>query len=276
MSDGLWHDRQGSGPTLVMLHGWALNSRVFDGLAAALADSCTVIRIDLPGHGRSSEAAVLQQAGWNVASLADQVAPRVPRGAAVLGWSLGGQVAMELAARAGEHAGPLLLLATTPRFLAAPALHWAAGLDPIVLARFARLLQQDLRVTIRDFLDLQVRGSRAADLTLQALQHALTQQGLPSPGAMARGLEMLRDTDLRARLACIAAPTLVLHGQYDRVTPPAAAAALAAAISGARRLELPRCGHAPFLSHAGEVATAIRAHLAAAAANTANAAAAGA
>jgi pimeloyl-[acyl-carrier protein] methyl ester esterase len=253
----LWHDAIGDGPVLVLLHGWALNSRVFDSLAASLARRFRVVRIDLPGHGRSGESAALRERGWTPEMLAGEVAPLVPRGAIVLGWSLGGQVALALAADEVAAVGGLVLVSSTPRFVAAPESNWLAGLKPSVLAQFAKFLLSDPRGTVRDFLDLQVRGSRDAAQSLHALQTALERQGLGAPGALARGLDMLRVADLRPRLRDIRAPTLVIAGQYDRVTPPAAAQALAAGIAGAMLLELPRSGHAPFLSHEPEVVAAI-------------------
>jgi pimeloyl-[acyl-carrier protein] methyl ester esterase len=56
-------------------------------------------------------------------------------------------------------------------------------------------------------------------------------------------------------------PTLVISGQYDRLTPPGAGEALAAAIPGARHWLVPRAAHAPFLSHRDEFAREVDAFL---------------
>ena len=58
--------------------------------------------------------------------------------------------------------------------------------------------------------------------------------------------------------------TLIISGQHDRITPPGAATWLAAAMPGARVIELPRAGHAPFLSHAPDFTRELRAFLEAA------------
>jgi pimeloyl-[acyl-carrier protein] methyl ester esterase len=251
-----WIEREGQGPALVMLHGWGLNLRVFDALSERLRDAFEVIRIDLPGHGRSPESLALQRDGWTHGALATELLPQLPSRFTLLGWSLGAQLAIEMAAAAPGRVAALLLLSATPRFAAAP--DWPWGAAPEVLAGFAAQLQSDYRGTVRDFLELQVRGSRNASETLISLQSALFRQGECPPPVLGRALELLHRADLRARLSLIQAPTLVLAGQYDRVVHPGASRALAAALPHATFHELARCGHAPFVSHEKECAALLR------------------
>jgi pimeloyl-[acyl-carrier protein] methyl ester esterase len=250
-------ERRGSGSRqLVLLHGWALNLRVFDALSSALEPQFTITAIDLPGHGRSAEPAALAQDGWTLERLAAWIAPVLPPAAVVLGWSLGGQVALQLARQAPERVAALVLVSSTPRFVSGDG--WTQGVAPAVLAHFAKHLGGDYRQTVHDFLELQVRGSRDAAAALAALQAALFAQGEAAPAVLARSLEVLRHSDLRDALGPIAQPALVIGGQYDRVTPPGAARALAAALPHARHHEFARCGHAPFLTHEAEFAALLR------------------
>ena len=254
---GLCVERRGDGArTLVLLHGWAMNLRVFDALAQALAPHFTVLAIDLPGHGRSAEAPSLAHDGWTLERLAAAIAPALPRDSLLLGWSLGGQVALQLALDAPERVAALALVATTPRFVVGA--DWPHGIAASVLAHFARHLGGDYRDTVRDFLDLQVRGSRDAPAALATLQSALFSHGEAAPAVLARALEVLSRADLRARLGAIAVPALVLSGQHDRVTPPGAARALAAGLARGQHHEFARCGHAPFLSHEAGFAALLR------------------
>jgi len=50
----LYVEVNGSGADLVLLHGWGLNLRVWDGLVEELHDRFRLIAVDLPGHGRST------------------------------------------------------------------------------------------------------------------------------------------------------------------------------------------------------------------------------
>jgi pimeloyl-[acyl-carrier protein] methyl ester esterase len=248
---GLYTEVRGSGPTLALLHGWGLNLRVWDGLAAALGEHFRVVTLDLPGHGRS---------GWlpersSLAAQAEQVHETVSAITptySLIGWSLGGQLALQLAAGAAAPGiDRLVLIAATPRLSAGPG--WAWGAPPERLAEQAAGLRADYHRTVSDFLELQVRGSAGGEAALARLRAALFAHGEARPQALARGLELLRDTDLRPLLGGIARPALVIAGQYDRVTHPAASRALAEALPDARYVEIRRAAHAPFLSHLPQV-----------------------
>jgi pimeloyl-[acyl-carrier protein] methyl ester esterase len=244
-------------PTLVMLHGWGLNLAVFDDLAARLAPRYDVLRLDLPGHGRSgADVAALEQ-GIEAAAAqldAELTALQAGHGAPLhlLGWSLGGMLALALAAAAPQRIARITLLASTPCFVTRD--DWPHGLAPEVLETFATQLRADYHRTVHEFLELQVRGSAQSARTLQELQAALDAHGAATSRALAAGLELLRSVDLRDSLPRITAPALVVSGQYDRVTPPWAGRALAAALPHGEFREIARAGHAPFLSHADTVA----------------------
>jgi pimeloyl-[acyl-carrier protein] methyl ester esterase len=269
----LYTEVRGSGPALVLLHGWGLNLRVWDGLAAELQDRFRIVAVDLPGHGRSEWLPGRSSLQEQAAQIDETVASITER-YFLLGWSLGGQIALRLAATRPAGLDRLVLIAATPRLPAAP--DWPHGAPPERLAQQAAGLRADYQRTVSDFLELQVRGSAEATAALSQLRTALFAHGtqaathLPHRGrhpeqrgeepgercpdgprldALAYGLELLRNTDLRPLLGHITLPTLVVAGQYDRVTMPAASHALAEALPNARYVEIRRAAHAPFLSH---------------------------
>jgi len=250
---------------LVMLHGWALNLRVFDELvdqleAPAAQPRFDIQRFDLPGHGRAPEPPELYNynpdGAWDMGRIADWLLKEMPSRFILLGWSLGAKVSMEIAARAPERVIGLVLISATPKF--ARSDDWPYGTNPAALEALGRHLREDYRGTVNDFLSLQVRGSMQAEAALSNLRNALLAQGECQPPTLLRSLRLLHQVDQRSRLSSIVAPTLVIAGQYDRVVHPAATQAAAALIPHSRYHELPRCGHAPFISHTHEVVELIQ------------------
>lgn len=243
-------DTAGHGPSLVLIHGWALHSGVWSQLLPALTRRYRVTRIDLPGHGYSPS----PSGTFGLQAAADAAAAHAPPGAAWLGWSLGGQVAMA-AALAGHDIGRLVLVSTTCRFVAAEG--WPCGIAAATLASFAASLAEDPRRTVRDFLALQLRGDPRASSLLRLLRAVLEERDLAAPAALRAGLEILAATDLRTRAAVIRQPALVISGERDRLTPPEAGRRLAETLPEGSYLEFRGASHAPFLTHPDEFTGAL-------------------
>ncbi len=255
-------------PVLALVHGWGMNARVFDALVELLEADFEVRALDLPGHGGREALAENTLQSW-----ADDLAQQLPDNATLLGWSLGGQVAMRAALDHPHRIARLVLLASTPKFVAAA--DWARGMAPADLQDFGAALLADPQATLLRFLSLQTRGM-AGHTTPHGLQpvvdrsplggqkpllQQLRQTLLAAPQAQAEalssGLTILHDTDLRAELPRLMQPTMVLHGALDTLTPPSAGAWLAETLPAAHYIEFARAAHAPHLSHGLEVAAAI-------------------
>ena len=129
------------------------------------------------------------------------------------------------------------------------------------LARFGDELRLAYRLTLQRFLALQLRGSDDGRAVLAALRQALFARGDPVPNALASALSLLAAADLRGVVPAIAAPTLVVAGDRDTLTPPEASAWLASALPAARLAPIPGAGHVPFLSHPAAFNAALEAFL---------------
>ncbi len=179
----------------------------------------------------------------------------------LLGWSLGGQFALDLAAAMPASIERLVLVATTPRFLAGPG--WRFGLAPAALTRLAAEVRADPKLAVSNFLHLQARGlaPRTAGRVLHWLNAALGRGGAAQQAALAWGLDRLKEGDLRATARAGARPRPGHRRAARCITPPAASRALAKALPRGRYRELRGAGHAPFLSHPGQFATLLEAFL---------------
>lgn len=229
----------GRGPAVALIHGWGLHGGAWGGIVGRLAAEFTVHAVDLPGHGGSPRVAGGLD-GW-VEALAASLPP-----AHLVGWSLGGQLALALAAARPARALSLALVATTPRFVAAP--DWPAALGADVLAAFAADLAADPQATLARFLALQAQGDAAARTAVRELRARLAERPPPAADALADALALLAGNDLRRMVRGVAAPTLLLHGGRDPLVPAAAVRWLARALPQARLESFPAAAHAPFVT----------------------------
>jgi len=228
-----------------------MNARVFDTLTELLADDFEVRPLNLPGHGGREPLVNNTLQSW-----ADDLTQQVPDGATLLGWSLGGQVAMRAALDHPDRIARLILLAATPRFVADD--DWPHAMALQDLSDFGAALLADPRATLLRFLSLQTRGMEGQKAMLQQLRQTMLAAPPPHTSALSAGLEMLLANDLRKAARQLRQPALIVHGALDTLSAPTAGAWLASALPDARHVELPRAAHAPHLSHAAEVAAEIR------------------
>ncbi len=253
MSGGLHVEAAGHGAPLVLLHGWAMHSGVWGGLPAALAARHRVHAADLPGHGRSP--ALTPFTAEAVVRALDAAFAAEPRPLTVLGWSLGGQLALAWALARPERVARLVLVGTTPRFVAGDG--WDCAMSRQTLERFGDELHVSWRATVLRFLTLQMRGSEHGHAALALLRRELFARGDPSRATLREALALLVATDLRADAGRVTQPVLVVTGKRDALAPAAAGAWLAATLPNGRLAAIDGAAHVPFLSHPDEFGRAL-------------------
>lgn len=241
----------GTGPDLVLLHGWGMHGGVWGEFVARLSAFARVHVVDLPGHGHSSLCEP-----YTVATLTEALLSAVPVGAMWLGWSLGGMLALQAAATQPHRVKALGLMASSPCFMQQPDWPWAMP-EP-VLQQFVDRLQADTAATVQQFLALQALGSPEARRQVQQLRQSLHERPLATAEALTAGLHLLRDADLRPLVPALQLPVALLYGERDTLVPIGAAHWLQAQLPQARSLMLSQSAHAPFLTHGRECAALIR------------------
>lgn len=253
MTGALHIDVTGQGPPLVLLHGWAMHSEMWGPLVPRLAQRFRVHAVDLPGHGRSEE---LQ--AFTLDGVVGVLASTFAAGAeplTVLGWSLGGLIAMRWARVRPERVGRVVLIATSPRFVAGE--DWPHGMPAETLARFGDELRVAWKLTMERFLTLQLQGGEQSRATLSGLRRRMFARGAPSAAALLGALALIRDSDLRAEVVAITQPALVVSGERDTLALPGAGRWLAGRLPNATFASIPGAAHMPFLSHADAFAAAL-------------------
>ena len=231
----------GAGPDLVLLHGWAMHSGIWTCVCEQLAQNFRLHLVDLPGHGLSpaDESGSLQD-------MVEMVAEILPDNSILGGWSLGGQVAIELALQKPMQVEKLVLIATTPCFIKREDWQW--GMDATILQMFTQNLAQNYETTINRFLTLQLSGGNNSKAVLASLRKTFFQYSQPDNAALQAGLDILLTSDLRERFSGVKQPVLLLHGENDVITHATAASWMSQQLPDAKLVMFPNCGHAPFLS----------------------------
>lgn len=236
----------GKGPAIIFLHGWGLHSGIWsagdNNLPQRLARQYQVATVDLPGHGHS----VLGDNGFTLTSATNALAECIAEQAIVIGWSLGGLLALNLALEYPDLVRRLVLISSTPRFC--QSRDWRPALRTATLQAFATALQENQHDTVQRFLALQVQGSADQRYQLRLLRQAIAACPPARPAALHSGLMVLEQTDLRSRMDAIKQPCLLLYGEHDRIVPPAAGAAVERLLPNAIQHVIAGAGHAPFLS----------------------------
>lgn len=222
----------------VFLHGWGQSASAWFRQRDSFGDACF---LNLPGHGGTPE--TTDWVTWLAGRLPD--APFI-----LIGWSLGGMLALKVAAQANMHQNllrGLVLVGTTPCF--ASRNDWPHGCAPQVLEGFQQGIEAAEAVRQRAmerFFALMLHGDALARSEYRALaRQAVDRRRPPTPTALKQGLLLLQTMDLRHELGEVRVPTLVIHGENDAVVPPGAGRYLAEHIDDATWLGLPGCGHAP-------------------------------
>ena len=253
LSDGrslAWREA-GEGPPLVLLHGWAMSSAVFTEALDHLSNRFRVLAPDLRGHG-ASEGGPGYGFGDFAADLREWLDALELQDAVMGGWSLGGQVLLELYPAVSRRVSRLMLISATPRF--ASGGDWSKGLPEGQIRVMARDLERNYRKTMGDFFALQFAGEEIDSARYRRILDFAVRQGtLPEPETALVALEALRRGDQRDCLNGIDCPTLVLHGDQDLVVPPAAGRYLAEHLPRAELTLYSGVGHAPFLSRPREI-----------------------
>lgn len=233
-------EKLGQGEPLVMVHGWGMHSGMWMQAKELLSQYFELHLIDLPGMGYSKGLSE-----YDLSSVANEIAKHIPKNSYLLGWSLGGLIAMKIAIQ--HPIKKLVLIGSTPCFVNRE--DWQLGTPVKVFEAFFADVIQDFESTMHKLLALIAMGGDNARGTAKLLKREFSSRPLPSEPALRSTLNILLDTDLRQELSKIQVPTLLLHGEHDKLAPIGAAAWLSQALPNATLHEIKGAAHEPFLSH---------------------------
>ena len=230
-------------PVIVLLHGWGMHSDVWLSWLSALEAHYSVIRLDLPGLGRSAKQVPQDYSLSAVAEMVyDRVIAEVEFPVIWLGWSLGGLIATQITVDNPSCARGLVTVASTPCFV--QRTDFLDAMEPSTFQQFQHGLERNWLKTLNRFLMLMAQGDVQPRQTIRLLKQHLELYQEIEPRSLSESLALL-DQDYRGLFNKVSVPRLQLFGDADGLVP----------VEVARRPEVAAfsdiiidSGHLPFLT----------------------------
>ncbi|MBK1660911.1 bifunctional 3-oxoadipate enol-lactonase/4-carboxymuconolactone decarboxylase PcaDC [Paracraurococcus ruber] len=235
-----------SAPAVLLMHSLGTTLQMWDPQAEALAQRYRVIRMDMRGHGLTEAS----PGPYTMAMLAgDALAVLDSLGiekAHVGGVSIGGHIAMQVAARAPQRVLSLLPCDTALEF--GGAANWQERMDMVAAKGLAAVADATM---VRWVLDQSLASSKG-------LRRMLLGTDPAGWLGCAAALRDVTQADLVGKIAC---PTTVIVGDRDPSTPPSAAVAIQDAIPGSHLVTITEAAHIPNFEQAHAMTRAVLQHM---------------
>jgi pimeloyl-[acyl-carrier protein] methyl ester esterase len=274
------HLHSSSDLDLVFLHGWGMNSAIFADFILQLQahlkseeySGVTVRALDLLGYGdfavtdseivEDLQCEVLgsevdcevshhiKHSQSNLIQNAFFIESKLKSNTILIGWSLGGLIAQQVALMQSDKLKGLICLCSSPKF--ASSIPWK-GIELEVLRSFQQQLLRDPIKTLKRFLAIQNLGQTRAKANIQIMLNSLASKASPSAETLKNGLGLLETVDIRDKIANIAVPTLRIYGRLDSLVPHVSIAQIANLQTQANHVVYEKASHAPFISHAEDL-----------------------
>ena len=192
---------------IVILNGWAMPACVLNEICERLEalTLCTCIRvIDIDRSLTAKQ--------W-VQYLDESIIENT----LLIGWSLGGMLAVEYAHEYPEKLRGLCTLQMNPKFIAAT--DWSCAMSMDTFSEFKQLAAYDAKTMVKRFGFLVTAKGDDALSDFKQLKRTFVAGTLPSTEVLQRGLELLETVDVRNKLSELALPQLHIYGEQDQLVP---------------------------------------------------------
>jgi len=243
-----WFDVHGEGPAVALVHAGIADSRMWEPQLRTFSEAHRVVRVDLPGFGNSPfESNIVSYRGAIRDSLDGAGVDR----AAVVGTSLGGRAALELALESPDRVSALVLVGA-----GVDDHEWSEEVTRFVEEEEAALANGDLDAAVTANLRLWIAGPRRTLDEVDPHVRGLVAEMQTQAFRLGKGHDDLQADRLEppasTRLTDIRVPALVVTGDEDIEDIHAIADRLAREIPGAERATIADAAHLPSLERPEE------------------------
>lgn len=215
-----------------------------------LATQFQITAFDLPGFGFSDPVETVA-----LGEISERLLRAIEGRFMILGWSLGGLMALEMARQAPERVLGVMLIAANPCFI--KRWDWPHALEADVFESFAQNIAAAPSRALKRFAVLQAsNGAHRAEVVRQMQAAALWK--VPQPHVLLATLRLLSKSDMRDALKKLNCPISFVLGEQDALVPVAIRNELRALVPRLCCYVVAGAAHAPFLSHPMEIAAQVK------------------
>lgn len=252
----IYYEDMGRGRPVVLIHGWPLNGRMWEGQVNALLDAgYRCVTYDRRGFGNSGRPGGGFDYDTFSSDLRDVVTALDLQNAMLVGFSMGGgEVARYLGRYGDDRVSRAMLVAAVPPFLLKTPDN-AGGVDPSVFDDMIAGVKRDRIGFLSEFLKRFFNWEPGKPVpSEEAIVYVKSLAWIASPLATQQCITAFGTTDFRRDLAKIRIPVLVVHGDADRIVPlELSGQKAAAAIAGSRLEVLSGAPHGLTVTHGDEL-----------------------
>jgi 3-oxoadipate enol-lactonase len=235
-----YDDTGGPGEPILFLHGFLFDGRQYEAQVESLRDGYRCIILDFRGQGRSPASRSGYQVEQHMADVLALIRRLDVAPVHIVGLSMGGFVALRIAARE-----PSLLRSLTLINTSAAAHARAKFPKQLVLAAVARVAGVSLPA-VRSRIEAELYGEAFRTDPARAAQREVWRERwarADRPALVKTLLGFMIRPDIRNELGEVAVPTLVIAGERDVSLPPRFSREIHSLVAGSRLVELPGVGH---------------------------------
>lgn len=250
----------GKGKPIIFVHGWAMNSLVWKYQIDRLSRDFQAITVDLRGHGESECGIWNAEYGFNifVQDLKELINFLGIEKFTLVGWSMASFIIARCYFKYPKDIDKLIFISGTPKFISENK--YTHGQPMTMVKRLEQNLKRDYENHIREFCGkLFISGERIDGSKLSEIESLMFNEDFPpSSDVVLQTLNFLLKDDIRDNLKNIKVPTLIVHGDIDKICPVGAGKYMAREIPDSKLIILEGVGHAPFLTQPERINKAIK------------------
>ena len=232
----------GKGRPIVLIHGWGMSGKIWEEFSKLMKSENKLYIIDLPGMGKSK---LIKP--YKIDNLINKIHEVIPEKVAIIGWSLGGQIAMKYYLKYPNTVSHLVCISSTPCFINKSG--WKFGVSINFFLKFKKNLLENSQKTLKKFFKLQIQDNEEGKKIIKKLENYFIDEHPPTKEGLEKSLKILEDIDMRNDIKNIKIPTLIISGRQDQITNHKASIWMKSKIKKSKIFIFDMTGHIPFIQN---------------------------